>query len=63
MITLQQAAWQNKKRSAEFHGLSTDTKPIVYSNGKPVDNGSEFYEIDTGDKYFFDKENSIWVKP
>lgn len=62
MITLERAAWQSTIRNAEFHGLSTDTKPTVYSSGKAVDNGSIFYEIDTGDEYRFDKTNARWIK-
>lgn len=58
MITLHKAAWQNKIRNAEFHGLSTDTKPL----GSSIGNGSTFYEIDTGDTYRFDKENNQWLK-
>lgn len=63
MITLERAAWQTKDRNAEFHGLSTDTKPLVYNNtNKPIDNGSKFYEIDTGKEYRFDKANNQWLE-
>ena len=41
----------------EFAGLSTDEKQI--SN---VATGSTFLEVDTGDVYFFDGENSTWHK-
>ena len=41
----------------EFAGLSTDEKQT--SN---VATGSTFLEVDTGDVYFFDGENSIWIK-
>lgn len=58
MITLERAAWQMKIRNAEFHGLSTDTKP----NDKSIDNGSIFYEIDTGKEYRFDKANNQWLE-
>lgn len=61
MITLERAAWQNKLHNAEFHGLSTEDKPLEYSSGKSIDNGSVFYEIDTGIKYRFDKENKEWL--
>lgn len=61
MITLERAAWQNKLHNAEFHGLSTDTKPVEYVDGRPLDNGSVFYEIDTGDTYRFDKANGVWL--
>lgn len=62
MITLERASWQTKKRNAEFHGLSTEEKPTTYANNnKPVDNGSIFYEIDTGKKYRFDRANLTWL--
>lgn len=62
MITLERASWQDKRRNAEFHGLSTDVKPLVYANNnKPVDNGSIFYEIDTGKTFVFDKETNEWL--
>lgn len=57
MITLQKAAWQTQDRVSEFHGLSTDAKPI-----DKVENGSVFYEIDTAHIYLFDKENLSWIK-
>lgn len=45
--------------SVELRGLSTDTKPTEL-NGKKVDNGSIFLEIDTGKIYLFDLENEQW---
>ncbi len=41
----------------EFTGLSTDVKQTAN-----VATGSVFLEVDTGDVYFFDGENSIWIK-
>lgn len=41
----------------EFTGLSTDTKQT-----NNVATGSTFLEVDTGDVYLFDSENSIWHK-
>lgn len=41
----------------EFAGLHTDEKQT--SN---VATGSTFLEVDTGDVYFFDGENSTWIK-
>lgn len=38
----------------EYRGLSTDNKPTN------VCNGAVFLEMDTGDVYMFDKENSNW---
>jgi hypothetical protein len=43
----------------ELRGLSTDTKPTEI-NGKTINNGSTFIEIDTGKIYFYDLENTEW---
>lgn len=40
----------------EYIGLSTDTKPE-----EGVTNGSSFYEMDTGDTYYYDEENQEWI--
>jgi hypothetical protein len=45
--------------SAELRGLSTDTKPTEV-NGKQIDNGSIFIEINTGKIFFYDLENKQW---
>lgn len=52
---------RNKKNyiKGEFRGLSTDEKPIVFE-GKYVDNGSIYIEIDTGKILMFDLENEQW---
>jgi len=42
-------------------GKSTDTKP-TQANYK-LAMGSSAFEIDTGDKYFWDTENEEWIKP
>lgn len=42
----------------EYIGLSTDTKP----SGNMV-NGSSFYEMDTGDTYYWDADGEEWAKP
>ena len=47
--------------SGELRGLSTDEKPTEI-NGKSIDNGSLFIEIDTGDIYGYDLENEVWNK-
>ena len=62
MITVERAAWQTKYRDADFCGLSSDEKPLVYSNGKLIDNGSVFYEMDTCLYYRFDRANKKWIK-
>ena len=43
----------------ELRGLSTDTKPTEI-NGRKVDNGSKFIEIDTGKTIYYDLENTEW---
>lgn len=45
--------------SAELRGLSTDEKPTEI-NGKEIDNGSMFIEIDTGKFYLYDLESQEW---
>lgn len=45
--------------SVELRGLSTDEKPAEM-NGKKIDNGSAFIEIDTGKVYFFDITTETW---
>lgn len=44
----------------ELRGLSTDEKPTEV-NGKKVDNGSVFVEIDTQKIFFYDLENQEWI--
>lgn len=41
----------------KIYGLSTDTKETAN-----IANGSLFIEMDTGDAYFFDEENTRWLK-
>lgn len=41
--------------SLRLRGLSSDTKPT-----EDIPNGSSFLEMDTGNVYVFDKENSQW---
>lgn len=45
--------------TVELRGLSTDNKPTAI-NGRSIDNGSQFIEIDTGKVYLFDAENQQW---
>lgn len=39
-----------------YFGLSTDEKKTVH-----VPNGSIYYEMDTGDAYFFNADDSEWL--
>lgn len=43
----------------ELRGLSTDEKPTEI-NGKTIDNGSTFIEINTGKIFLYDLENEQW---
>jgi len=45
--------------SVELRGLSTDEKPGEW-DGKKIDNGSAFIEMDTKDIYFYDIESEEW---
>ena len=45
----------------KLRGLSLDDKPTTI-NGGTVENGSTFIEIDTGDEYMYDLENTTWYK-
>lgn len=41
----------------EIAGLSTDSpKPTGFATG------SVFFEVDTGDAYFYDEESGTWIK-
>ena len=64
MVTIQKV--ENKRTlgndevvNVELRGLSTDEKPTEI-NGKKIDNGSVFIEIDTETIYFYDLENEEW---
>lgn len=45
--------------TVELRGLAEDTKPTTY-NGKTIDNGSVFVEIDTGKVFLYDLESQEW---
>ena len=45
--------------TVELRGLSEDEKPTEV-NGKLIDNGSSFIELDTGKVYLYDLENEEW---
>lgn len=60
MVTLDKMGGQNINKSAEFVGLSTDTKPLD-TDMADIPNGSSFFEIDTKNVYFFNKETNSWL--
>ena len=45
----------------EMRGLSTDIKPTEF-DGRNIDNGSIFVEIDTGSIYLYDLDNEQWME-
>ena len=45
------------KMTAQFFGLSTDTKPTA-----DVPNGSVFIEMNTKKVFFFNKASGLWVE-
>lgn len=45
----------------EFRGLHEDDKPTSIDGGT-IENGSTYTEIDTGDVYMYDLENTTWYK-
>lgn len=66
MITVTQTGANINHAVCEFHGLSTDIKPIdIFTDPETsattyIDNGSIFYEIDTGKRYMYDSTNQQW---
>ena len=55
---LVEKAFTETLKYIEAAGLSTDTKPA-----EGIITGSKFTEVDTGDVYLFDEENSgTWTK-
>lgn len=61
MMTVERIAGQTDGRSSEFRGLSTDTKPTK-ANGKDVENGSSYLEMNTGKVFMYDEQNDIWYE-
>lgn len=45
----------------EIRGKSTDEKPVGTAEGLPIEHGSAFLEIDTGDVFFYDKDTQTWL--
>ena len=64
MITeLERTSFGGGKILSKFVGLSTDKKPTFLEPFGTHMNGSTFFEMDTGDTYWFDEENSAWRRP
>ena len=66
MVTIYKVVKANINNAGKFlvelRGLSDDEKPTSI-NGGAIENGSEFLEIDTGDLYYFNEDDTEWVKP
>lgn len=45
-----------------LRGKSTDTKPIDFFEGTPIYNMTSFFEVDTGNIFFFDAETQTWIE-
>lgn len=46
----------NIRKSEQYFGLSTDTKP------ESAQNASVFYEMDTHKVFMFDEQNKEWIE-
>ena len=44
-----------------MYGKSTDTKPTETFKGKDIPNGAKFFEMDTKDVKFYDKDTDSWI--
>lgn len=53
------ATENGETRGLELRGLSTDDKPTQL-DGKTINNGAMFIEIDTGKLFLFDKDSNAW---
>ena len=66
MVTIYKVVKANINNAGKFlvelRGLADDEKPTTI-NGGAIINGSEFLEIDTGDLYYFNEDDTEWVKP
>ena len=62
MVSIYQYMGRRNSATLDIRGLSTDEKPIIKFKNIPVINGSTFLEMDTGDTYLYDEENSTWHK-
>lgn len=66
MVTIYEVVKANINNAGKFlvelRGLADDEKPTTI-NGGAIENGSEFLEIDTGDLYYFNEDDTEWVLP
>lgn len=62
MITLIKRGVSYNSLISEIYGLSSETKPVTEIEGRFIENGSVYTEIDTGKKFMYDKENKKWYE-
>lgn len=62
MVTLNMNTDLTSAAAYEWRGKSTDVKPIQ-TEDKKIPNSSAFFEMDTGDVYFWDTDTQSWVIP
>lgn len=63
MITVfkTEKSYELNKELVELRGLSTDNKPTEL-NGKPIANGSQFIEINTGKVFLYNEQSEEWTE-
>lgn len=44
-----------------MYGKSTDTKPTVTYKDHEIPNGAKFFEMDTKEVKFYDKDTESWI--
>ena len=62
MVSIYQYAGRHNGATLDIIGLSTDIKPIGEFKNNLIINGSTFLEMDTGDIYLYDEDNTKWHK-
>jgi hypothetical protein len=51
----------HKSVNAILYGKSTDEKPTVTFQGQDIPNGAKFFEMDTKEVKFYDKDTDSWI--
>lgn len=62
MVSVYSYMGRRNSATLDIVGLSTDVKPLGKFENTPIINGSAFLEMDTGEIYLYDEENSKWYK-
>lgn len=64
MVTQELHNYKNNERYGyEFKFKSTDTKPTLLDGGEPIPVNTMGFEVDTGNLYFFDDDNTWKLVP